>query len=802
MSPTATISIGSVITNIAMTVVSSSTFRYVWDVDAGGNLPDAVYSATVSGVDANGRAYIGTDNITFTLLSPPSTPSSGPDLSASSDKGPSNTDNLTNVTTPTFTGTVTPSTGTVYLYAEKDGGSPSIVASVTTASDGSYTISPTSALTSGGYVFYVRIENAAGDTSGNSPPLSVTVQTTPQSPVRPTLKTETDLGVSDSDNITSDNTPTFTGTVSPNTQVKIYVDGTLAETVTSDGNGLFESTISSALSNDNGSNIKNEIYIEIVDTFGNTATSTLLDLTIDTAAPTANAVATDKKIAASSTTTYTTTGIAATDQVWLVPSTISNADLKAYLADPSSVSSLTLNTNITKQTTGNSGTISTPSGGGLYKVVVVDPAGNFSNPSAGTLDIDLTGPKVTSITTSTTNGVYTDDDTNPSNSDTVTFTVNFDELTTITGTPRLPLTNITDANGNQVYATYVSGSGTASATFVYTVQDGDLSGGLQIASSGALDLNGGSIKDLYNNDADTALSTNSVSLSTSIEIKATDPNLTVSVSSNNGTSSSNAKEGDVITVTVVSDQAWSLNPATISMTLSGINPQPTINFAETATSPYAYTATFTLTASNTYTDGGLNFNIEASDVVSSTKVTTPNKITANQSVLSGSFGLDGTAPSFTGTSSLTITEGTTTGDAAVADETVTYSITGGADAGNVTINPQTGAISVSPAPDFDAPTDANEDGIYQVEVTATDIVGYTVTKPMTIKVLEVPFGVEFSAVEASPSEGQQGSYTAVLTYPPTGPVTIPLTTTNSVIVLSHLVVSPLLQIIGTFLKRS
>ena len=133
---------------------------------------------------------------------------------------------LTNVTTPTFTGTVSPSTGTVYLYAEKDGGSPSIVVSVTTASDGSYTISPTSALTSGDYVFYVRIENAAGDTSGNSPPLSVTVQTTPQAPVIPTLKAETDLGISSSDNITSDNTPPITGTVSPNTQVKLYVDGT------------------------------------------------------------------------------------------------------------------------------------------------------------------------------------------------------------------------------------------------------------------------------------------------------------------------------------------------------------------------------------------------------------------------------------------------------------------------------------------------------------------------------------------------------------------------------------------------
>jgi surface protein len=119
MSPTATISIGSVISDLAMTVVSSSTFRYVWDVDEGGNLADGIYSATVTGVSTDGRSYAGTDSITFTLLSPPSTPSSGPDLDSSSDKGPSNTDNLTNVTTPTFTGTVTPSTGTVYLYAEK-----------------------------------------------------------------------------------------------------------------------------------------------------------------------------------------------------------------------------------------------------------------------------------------------------------------------------------------------------------------------------------------------------------------------------------------------------------------------------------------------------------------------------------------------------------------------------------------------------------------------------------------------------------------------------------------------------------
>ena len=781
MSPTATISIGSVISDVAMTVVSSSTFRYVWDVDAGGNITDGIYSATVTGVSTDGRSYAGTDSITFTLLSPPSTPTSGPDLSAGSDAGPSNTDNLTNVTTPTFTGTVSPSTGTVYLYAEKDGGSPSIVVSVTTASDGSYTISPTSALTSGDYVFYVRIENAAGDTSGNSPPVNVTIQTSPQAPVIPTLKAETDLGVSSSDNITSDNTPTFTGTVSPNTQVKLYVDGTLAETFTSDSSGNFEVDISSSLSNDNGSSIKNEIYIELVDTFGNTASSTLLDLTIDATppSPSTDPVLTDKKIAASSTTTYTVSDIAATDQVWLVPSTVSNADLKAYLVNPSSVTSLTLGTNLTKQTAGNNGTIATPSAGGIYKIVVVDQAGNFSSLSSGDLDIDLTGPEVTSIDQVTSDGVYTDDDANPSNSDTVTFTVNFDEATTITGTPRLPLTNITDANGNTVYATYVSGSGTASATFVYTVQDGDISGGINIASTSSLDLNGGSIKDLYNNDADTALATNGASLTTSIEVKATDPGLTVTIASNNSTSASNAKDGDVITVTVLSDTAWALDASTISITITGLSSQPSPTFSETNTDPYTYTANFTLTASNTYSDGTIGFAIEASDVVSSTKVTTPNKISTNQSILSGGFSLDNTTPSITSTASLTITEGTTSGGSVTSDETVTYSITGGADAGNVTINAQTGAISISPAPEFDTPGDANQDGIYEIEVSVTDKVGYVTTRPMQVSILEVPFGIEFTTVEGSPTEGEQGSYTAVLTSQPTANVTIPISSNNS-----------------------
>ncbi|NDG46884.1 MAG: hypothetical protein EBY37_07245, partial [Flavobacteriia bacterium] len=62
---------------------------------------------------------------------------------------------------------------------------------------------------------------------------------------------------------------------------------------------------------------------------------------------------------------------------------------------------------------------------------------------------------------------------------------------------------------------------------------------------------------------------------------------------------------------------------------------------------------------------------------------------------------------------------------------------------------------------------------------ASDVVGYTVTQTINITALEVPYGIEFTAIEANPTEGEAGSYTAVLTSAPSAPVTIPLTSSNS-----------------------
>lgn len=76
----------------------------------------------------------------------------------------------------------------------------------------------------------------------------------------------------------------------------------------------------------------------------------------------------------------------------------------------------------------------------------------------------------------------------------IPFSIALSEPVTVTGTPRIQL----NVGGVTRYATYASGSGTATLTFTYATQAGDvdLDG---IAVSSPIDLNGGSITDLAGN---------------------------------------------------------------------------------------------------------------------------------------------------------------------------------------------------------------------------------------------------------------------------------------------------------------
>jgi len=103
---------------------------------------------------------------------------------------------------------------------------------------------------------------------------------------------------------------------------------------------------------------------------------------------------------------------------------------------------------------------------------------------------DSTNPTVSNVSATNPNGTYT-------TGDTIHVTIQFSESVTVTGTPRLQL----ETGATDEFANYVSGSGTNTLTFDYTVVSGDASSDLDYTSTGALTLNGGTIKDAAGNNA-------------------------------------------------------------------------------------------------------------------------------------------------------------------------------------------------------------------------------------------------------------------------------------------------------------
>ena len=75
-------------------------------------------------------------------------------------------------------------------------------------------------------------------------------------------------------------------------------------------------------------------------------------------------------------------------------------------------------------------------------------------------------------------------------------------------------------------------------------------------------------------------------------------------------------------------------------------------------------------------------------------------------------------------------------DADLPGDTLTYTITGGADAAKFTINPTTGALSFVSAPDYETPTDAGADNVYNVTVQVSDGV-HNVSQAVAVSVTPV-----------------------------------------------------------------
>src|SRR5207253_1652513 len=179
-----------------------------------------------------------------------------------------------------------------------------------------------------------------------------------------------------------------------------------------------------------------------------------------------------------------------------------------------------------------------------------------------------------------------------------------------------------------------------------------------------------------------------------------------------------AENSTAVTTVVATDDGENTNTLTYSMVGGADAAKFTINASTGALSFVAapnFEAPTDVGANNVYdvtvqaSDGTL---VDTQDIaVTVTNLNSPPTITSN--------GAGATASVSIAENSTVVTTVVATDDGENSN-TLTYSIAGGADAAKFTINASTGALSFIAAPNFEAPTDAGANNVYDVTVQASD----------------------------------------------------------------------------------
>ena len=174
--------------------------------------------------------------------------------------------------------------------------------------------------------------------------------------------------------------------------------------------------------------------------------------------------------------------------------------------------------------------------------VATDAAGNSSTAASQVVrTYDSVAPTVTNVTSTTPNGTY-------KAGQAISIRMQMSEVVTVTGVPQLTL----ETGASDAVVSYVSGSGTSQLVFTYTIASGHYSSDLDYASTTALSLNGGTIRDAATNNATLTLpspgAAGSLGASSALVVDALAPTVTgVSSTAPNGT----YKVGNVLDIQVI-----------------------------------------------------------------------------------------------------------------------------------------------------------------------------------------------------------------------------------------------------------
>ena len=127
--------------------------------------------------------------------------------------------------------------------------------------------------------------------------------------------------------------------------------------------------------------------------------------------------------------------------------------------------------------------------------------------------------------------------------------------------------------------------------------------------------------------------------------------------------------------------------------------------------------------------------------------------------------IDVTAPTITSATTANNAENSVLAHALTANETVTWTITGGADQARFELSGSTLRWASNGTKDYETPNDADTNNTYVVQVTATDTAGNATNQTVTITVTDVAEGVAFELAYVDHQEvtadGASASYTSM-----------------------------------------
>src|SRR5205814_804445 len=169
-------------------------------------LSAAAHTLTVKQTDIAGNTSAASASLVVTIDTAAAAPSA-PDLQAAFDSGSSSTDNITNVTTPHFSGSGAEAGATVTLY---DTNGTTELGTGTADASRNWTIS-SSALSSCAHTVTVQHLHSSPTRRSSDLSLVVTIDTAAAAPSAPDLQAAFDSGSSSTDNITNVTTPHFSG---------------------------------------------------------------------------------------------------------------------------------------------------------------------------------------------------------------------------------------------------------------------------------------------------------------------------------------------------------------------------------------------------------------------------------------------------------------------------------------------------------------------------------------------------------------------------------------------------------------